>query len=558
MKLASTFTRRVRTSRRLVFENIMDLEHVCVVHRRWFAHLRVRTWRADFVDYRLRARFHGLSQDIAVRGARVDENAYWYEFNGPLARIRVDGRLAGPDGDLVLSETITYAFPGPLLPAFLVARPLLRRQKEDILRDDTRLLERAYELEASGFRRSVDRSRPSVVVFGGTGFFGRLVVRDLLEHTDALVRVASRDPAALDFRPHETRVRAWIADLGDPGSVRDLVRGADACVSCVGPFQGLPLKVLEACLAERVPYVDVADDRDFVERASALDVALREADVPAFVGCSVVPGITALLTRMALARTETADQVRIAITPGTRHVRGPGSFACLLATVGETYLAPQDGRPRAVTGWTQRRLVDFPPDVGRRSAYRVVDIADHSTLPRWFGTRTVEFRIGSEFHALNRLLALYRASKRVLPGVATRALARPARALIAAVGWLGTTRGGVLVEVSGRGGTATLCVHRASDAQVIPAILPALAVERLLAGERPEPGIVPLHGWIAPERFVAALRARGVEVSERGADGAWRPWAAPFAEVTAGSAPTPAASARGTPSSRTSGSGSPR
>jgi hypothetical protein len=137
-------------------------------------------------------------------------------------------------------------------------------------------------------------------------------------------------------------------------------------------------------------------------------------------------------------------------------------------------------------------------------------------------------------------------------------LARPARAFIAAAGWLGTTRGGVLVEVSGRRGTAALCVHRATDAQVIPAILPALAVERILAGERPAPGIVPLHGWIAPERFVAALRERGVEVSERAAGGAWRRWAPAAAEVTAGSAPSLPGPARGTPASRTSDSGSPR
>ena len=29
-----------------------------------------------------------------------------------------------------------------------------------------------------------------------------------------------------------------------------------------GPFQGMPLTVLQACIVERVPYIDVADDRD--------------------------------------------------------------------------------------------------------------------------------------------------------------------------------------------------------------------------------------------------------------------------------------------------------
>jgi hypothetical protein len=34
--------RRLRTARRFVFENIMDLDHVCPLHRRWFADRDVR------------------------------------------------------------------------------------------------------------------------------------------------------------------------------------------------------------------------------------------------------------------------------------------------------------------------------------------------------------------------------------------------------------------------------------------------------------------------------------------------------------------------------------
>src|SRR5450432_1742101 len=108
MKITKIFSRRLKTSRRLVFENIMDLDHVCVVHRRWFGRLRVSEWREDKVDYLLESRFYGLRQDVHVRGARIDESRYWYEFNGKLARIRVEGFLEGLDGALLLTETITF------------------------------------------------------------------------------------------------------------------------------------------------------------------------------------------------------------------------------------------------------------------------------------------------------------------------------------------------------------------------------------------------------------------------------------------------------------------
>src|SRR5271157_2314211 len=142
MRLAQHFRRRLKTSRRYIFGNIMDLDHVCVLHRRWFENLRIRAWRPDYVDYRLTSKFYGFKQEIEVRGAPIDDDRYWYEFNGPLARIRVDGKIEGPDGDLTLTEMTTSEFAWPLAPLFRLLEPLFKRQKLDILDADSRLLER--------------------------------------------------------------------------------------------------------------------------------------------------------------------------------------------------------------------------------------------------------------------------------------------------------------------------------------------------------------------------------------------------------------------------------
>ena len=173
MKIVKTFTRQVKTSRRYVFENIMDLDHVCVVHRRWFRNLRIRTWRPDYVSYRLTSRFYGLSQEVDVQGGPDDADRYWYEFNGAIARIRVDGVLCGggrrphPDRDDHLS------LPLAVRASFWLLGPAFRRQKEDILRDDVALLERVDALDRVGFVRTEAARRPRVVVYGGSGFFGR-------------------------------------------------------------------------------------------------------------------------------------------------------------------------------------------------------------------------------------------------------------------------------------------------------------------------------------------------------------------------------------------------
>src|SRR5947208_2504263 len=60
------------------------------------------------------------------------------------------------------------------------------------------------------------------------------------------------------------------------------------------------------------------------------------------------------------------------------------------------------------------RAVSFPAPMGNRTVYRVVDIADHFIQPHYFRTQTVEFRIGSELRALNRLLSAVRRIRQVL------------------------------------------------------------------------------------------------------------------------------------------------
>jgi hypothetical protein len=503
----------------------MDLEHVCVVHRKWFRNLRVRIERPDYVEYRLTGWFYGLKQEVLARGGPVDHDQYWYEFVTALARMRVEGRLEGEDGHLMQTEVITFHFAAPLAPLFWCLRPLFIAQKHDILRADTALLEREYALERGGFERK-ESSTPRVVVYGGNGFFGRIIVDDLLRRTRARVEIASRTAHRIDFPGFEDRVRFFESDLRDPVSVRRTIAGADLVIIAAGPFQGMPLTALEACMAEQVPYIDVADDRDFVRRAYQLvESAATRNRAPALIGCSVVPGLTSLLTRFAQTTIPRITQTKIYISPGTRHPRGPGSFACLLSTVGREFSAPTDGREAPVTGWTEPERVSFPAPMGERTAYRVVDIADHFIQPRYFGTRTVEFRIGSELGVLNWLLSAVRRA-RLAFGIPLGWLVSMGRAPIQIAALFGSTAGGVMVEVAGYAGderrSEAWCVLAGHGGERIPSMIAAIAAGMVLRKEITGGGIVPLPDWITRDRLIQELSARGIRTAVAAAGGGWK------------------------------------
>jgi hypothetical protein len=134
------------------------------------------------------------------------------------------------------------------------------RQKRDILVEDTALLEREYALEKGDFQRA--ESIPQrVVVYGGNGFFGRIIVDELLRRTTARIDIASRTAHSVEYPGYDYRVRFVESDLHNQDSVLRTVAGADLIIVAAGPFQGMPLTVLQACIDERLPYIDVAEDR---------------------------------------------------------------------------------------------------------------------------------------------------------------------------------------------------------------------------------------------------------------------------------------------------------
>jgi len=207
MEMQLTFRHCLRSSRRFVFENIMDLEHVCVVHRRWFRNLRLRVQRPDYVEYSLTGLFYGLRQEVLARGGPVDADHYWYEFITAIARMRVEGSLDGEDGNLTQTEVITFTLRHCLLRFFWSLRPLFAHQKRDILVADTALLEREYALEREGFQRT-ELTPQRVVVYGGNGFFGRIIVDELLKRTTARIEIASRAARNTEYPGYEYRVRS--------------------------------------------------------------------------------------------------------------------------------------------------------------------------------------------------------------------------------------------------------------------------------------------------------------------------------------------------------------
>ena len=151
-----------------------------------------------------------------------------YRYCTDASRGRTRRRRWNPDSDRG-HYVITFHFAAVLAPIFWSLRPLFIRQKRDILAADTALLEREYALDQRGFQRQESRA-PRVIVYGGNGFFGRIIVDDLLRHTTAKIEIASRTAQRIEFAGFESRVRFVESDLHDQVSVLRTIAGADMLI----------------------------------------------------------------------------------------------------------------------------------------------------------------------------------------------------------------------------------------------------------------------------------------------------------------------------------------
>lgn len=132
-----------------------------------------------------------------------------------------------------------------------------------------------------------------ILVFGATGFTGRMVVSDLVQR-GLPVRIAGRSQERLERLSDTHGGLEWaIADVNDPPSVGRAAEGASVLVTTVGPYTWWGEIAANAAIEQAIPYIDITGEPAFVReifevygpRAAAVGTAMLTA-----MGYDYVPG----------------------------------------------------------------------------------------------------------------------------------------------------------------------------------------------------------------------------------------------------------------------------
>ena len=253
-----------------------------------------------------------------------------------------------------------------------------------------------------------------VVVFGATGYTGRLTVEAMLRRglrpvlagrrADALAETASALGGGLETA---------VADVARPETVRALVERGDVLVSTVGPFVRWGEPAVRAALDAGAHYLDSTGETAFIRRVfEEWGPAARDAALLTAMGFDWVPGN--LAGGMALAeagpgavRVDVGYYVRgkIAVSGGTRASAVGAMLAPSYAFRGGAIVDERSGA----------RVRSF--DVGGRERPAVsVGSVEAFSLPRAFaGVRDVDVYLGALGSASRAMSIVSRGFE--LPGV---------------------------------------------------------------------------------------------------------------------------------------------
>lgn len=230
-----------------------------------------------------------------------------------------------------------------------------------------------------------------IVVFGATGYTGRLVSQALLGNGAAPVLAGRNADALAKMSAEIGGTETAVADVSDPVSVRRLLDRGDVLISTVGPFLRWGRPALDAAIAAGAHYFDSTGEGPFIRTVFEQDAAARRAEVAllsAF-GFDYVPGN--LAAGLALAKAPEAVRVEVGYFMESPSTSG-GTQASMAGMFFERGFALRDGR--IVDERTASRIRTFEV-AGRELSGVSIPASEHFALPQIApGLRDVDVFLG--------------------------------------------------------------------------------------------------------------------------------------------------------------------
>lgn len=332
-----------------------------------------------------------------------------------------------------------------------------------------------------------------------------------------------------DGRPPAVETRTF--DLDSPSGLVSLLEPWDVVLSCAD--YRFNVEITRAAIEARTHACDLGGNLFVVEKQLAMHADAERARVTIIPDCGLAPGMACLLAAWGTERLEAVDTIKIRVGGLPAHPKPPLNYKLVFAVRGLTneYVEPaealRDGRIVRLPSLTEPETIEFPYPFGTLEAFNTSGGA--STLPRTLKdkVRNLDYktiRYPGHLAAFSGMAALGLLSETSLGGVVPRQLTEALLERALTDDDTDVVLARVLLDGK-KNGKKTRLVFELVDrhdartghsAMARTTAYPTAAIAYMLgAGAIERKGVLPGELAVPLGAFVQAVRARGIDVTER-------------------------------------------
>lgn len=344
-----------------------------------------------------------------------------------------------------------------------------------------------------------------ILIVGGYGTFGGRLVELLEDESRLTLVVAGRSlTQAQDYCKSRKAAKATLMparfDRTEDLVVQVASLAPDIVVDASGPFQSYgkdEYKLVEACIANRANYLDLADGSDFVKGITAYDEAARTAGVYVLSGVSSFPVLTAAVARHLSGDMTKVHSICGGIAPSPYAGVGKNVIRAIAGYAGQEISLTRAGKAERAWPLTDSfRYTIAPPGYLplKNTLFSLVDVPDlHVLSDIWPDAKKIWMGAGPVPEILHRALISFAWLVRCKIVPSLLPLADIMEFVIRHVRW-GEHRGGMFVEIIGEDKQEKSLkrswhlLAEGRDGPLIPSMAIESIVRKTLEGGKVQPG----------------------------------------------------------------------
>ncbi|HGC5669049.1 TPA: saccharopine dehydrogenase NADP-binding domain-containing protein [Legionella pneumophila] len=361
-----------------------------------------------------------------------------------------------------------------------------------------------------------------ILILGASGNFGSKIAKGLAKNNIPIIIAGRQIQLLISLKNeiHQSNPNVFV-EIACFDIQKELIQQlvnlkTYAVINTCGPFQSADYSIALNCINAGIHYIDLADDRDFVNGIhNALDQLAKENNCLVVSGASTVPCLSSAVLKHYKNQFSSMDSLIFGISPGQKTERGLATTQAILSYVGKPF-KPIPGASHTIYGWQNLYRQPYPI-IGKRWMANC-EIPDLDLLPRYSGIQNIRFSAGIENSVLH--LSLWALSWFVRLGLPIK-LKNHAKMLLKLshlFDCFGSKDGGMHMVVSGKGHNGRekmvkwFLIAKDGDGPHIPTIPAIILAKKLVQNKINLTGAIPCVGLILLEEYLKELNSFNIQI----------------------------------------------